>query len=117
MLLIVCGDVERNPGPFTNDVSCSKCNLTFSTPEKMSIHEKRVHDDRVLKCDTCKKVLIGKMKYINHQAAHKSSECKVCDLWVMVNSLKKHEKKCSGNVPEFSCELCNYKSDRKDNQN
>ena len=50
MLLIVCGDVELNPGPITNDVSCSKCNLTFSTPQKMSIHEKRVHDDRVLKC-------------------------------------------------------------------
>ena len=50
MLLIVCGDVELNPGPITNDVSCSKCNLSFSTPQKMSIHEKRVHDDRVLKC-------------------------------------------------------------------
>ena len=86
MLLIVCGDVELNPGPITNDVSCSKCNLTFSTPQKMSIHEKRVHDDRVLKCDKCEKVLIGKMNYINHQASHKSSQCKVCGLWLKVNS-------------------------------
>ena len=43
MLLIICGDVELNPGPVTKcDISCSKCNLIFSTPEKVSIHEKRV---------------------------------------------------------------------------
>ena len=66
-------------------------------------------------CDQCEKVLLGKKKLNNHKKSHKSSACKHCGIWIKVNSKLAHDKKCSGNTNNFSCQVCNYTSDQISN--
>ena len=47
--------------------SCKNCDSKFDTLKKLTVHEKRSHDDRVFTCEHCNKVIIEKvLKWMRH---------------------------------------------------
>ena len=95
MLLIICGDVELNPGPtMLENFLCTTCGKTFSIETDLQKHIMQVHDDRTFNCDLCPTTFLGKKGQQNHTKNHQLMQCSLCQSDFETGSFYQHKKTC-----------------------
>ena len=95
---------------------CKTCPKGFETLDKLKKHERTLDETECL-CPQCGILIVGKVKLLNHiNNTHKSESCPNCNKTMNKKSLTRHKKSCIGTEQTnmFSCESCEYKSNRKD---
>lgn len=110
---------------------CKLCQLSFTTRNKLKVHEMTHNGREPFKCEICSKEFHSKirlgahritMKHIKAEPAEKNiskpdrqykHSCKYCDYRCdNISCMKKHEMKHTGERP-YQCEYCEHKSKSK----
>ena len=67
------------------DLTCTECGNDYSSKKKLEQHKKIVHT--LLKCDECKKQVVGYKNMKNHKQNHVMKVCQHCDIVFSMNVL------------------------------
>ena len=91
---------------------CIDCGLGYPTTNQLKRHVQDSHVEETVKCEVCGKECRNKSTLNNHKKMHTTSTCEICWKTMTRNKISRHKIECSGKT--FSCEECDFFSNRKD---
>ena len=94
---------------------CTECEKEFPKRWMLKRHTKDYHSVLTLECEICSKRFKSKKFLRDHERSHKNRLCENCNKVVKVTSFYKHIQKCLYDAPRFNCELCEFRTYRKEN--
>lgn len=84
---------------------CYKCDKSFSNPNYLKDHQRKVHDEKEAKCKVCEKSFRNVVSLRYHIQTHAKVECSVCSKMISKNWMASHLR---SHASDFECDLCNY---------
>ena len=94
---------------------CTECEKEFPKRWMLKRHTKDYHSVLTLECEICSKRFKSKKFLRDHERSHINRLCENCNKVVKVTSFYKHIQKCLYDAPRFNCELCEFRTYRKEN--
>ncbi|CAG9120089.1 unnamed protein product [Plutella xylostella] len=86
---------------------CSICAFEHYQAKSVTVHIKRTHDTRVIKCKKCDAEFVGQRLYRYHKlSAHNKLTCLICFKKLSALSMKRHMLQIHGNVQKVECPVC-----------
>ena len=98
----------KHPKPKSN--VCDVCDMVFKDSNEKYEHKSRTHDSTEYKCQTCDKILIGRLRFKKHSNSHKRKiekiKCELCGKAIVDMKLHMNTMHLSDNEKKLKCDMC-----------